>query len=61
MTEPLPFLNPCPFCKKQAGITWHVGHYSQPWIVECSQCFAQGPHAETEREAILAWNAGAKE
>jgi len=59
MTEPLPAFNPCPFCKKHAGIAWHVD-YAQPWIVECSQCFAQGPHALTEREAILAWNEGSK-
>ena len=56
MTDPLP----CPICGCSQIIAWHIGHYSQPWIVECPRCLAGGPHAETEVEAIDRWNVGAK-
>ena len=51
----------CPFCKCKHTMTWHIGHYNKPWVVECMECSAQGPHAETEEEAIELWNKGAIE
>ena len=51
---------PCPFCGGDQTTPGHIGHYIKPWVVECWDCNAQGPHAETEREAILAWNEGSK-
>ena len=57
MTDPIP----CPFCGCGQTMTWHIGHYSKPWIVECPRCLAAGPHAETEAEAIDRWNARPKE
>ena len=59
MSEINPDMKPCPFCGHQ-GMTWHIDR-EVPWVVECTCCFARGPRATTEREAILAWNAGAKE
>ena len=52
MTE----LKPCPFCGCKDVLRWHVGHYDKPWIVECVGCLADGPHADTEKEAIELWN-----
>lgn len=46
----------CPFCKKFLTMTWHIGHFSKPWVVECYACGAQGPYASTEDEAIELWN-----
>lgn len=46
----------CPFCGCNKAMTWHIGHYDKPWVVECMDCSAQGPHAETEEEAIRLWN-----
>ena len=52
---------PCPFCGGDQTTTWHIGHYIKPWVVECWDCNAQGPHAETEAEAVDKWNARAQE
>ena len=60
-TNPLPKAKPCPFCKCDQPMTWHIGHYDKPWIVECPRCSAQGPHADTEKEAIELWNRRVKE
>lgn len=49
-------LEPCPFCRKQLAITWHIGHFTKPWVVECYGCGAQGPRAYDEKEAIELWN-----
>ncbi len=46
----------CPFCGCKQMMTWHIGHYDKPWIAECCRCQAQGPHADTEKEAIELWN-----
>ncbi len=47
---------PCPFCKCGKVMAWHIGHYKKPWVIECCECQAQGPHAETEDEAFRLWN-----
>ena len=52
---------PCPFCGGDQTTTWHIGHYDKPWVVECWDCGAQGPHAETEAEAVDRWNERTKE
>lgn len=46
----------CPFCGWGRMMTWHIGHYEKPWVVECGRCQAQGPHAYTEEEAMELWN-----
>lgn len=57
MTE----IKPCPFCECGQMMTWHIGHFAKPWIVECTKCSASGPHADTEKEAIELWNKGVRE
>lgn len=47
---------PCPFCNCSQIMTWHIGHYDKPWVAECPRCLADGPHADTEKEAIELWN-----
>lgn len=47
---------PCPFCKCSQIMTWHIGHYDKPWVAGCLGCLADGPHADTEEEAIEKWN-----
>lgn len=49
-------LKRCPFCKSKHTMTWHIGHYDKPWLVECMECSANGPLAGTEKEAIKLWN-----
>ena len=58
MTEEL---KPCPFCGCDQVLTWHIGHYDRPWVVECWRCQTQGPHAITEDVAIKLWNERVKE
>ena len=55
-TKPLPERKPCPFCKCNHTMTWHIGHYNKPWFVECVECSATGPRALTEEKAIELWN-----
>ena len=52
MTE----LKPCPFCKCEYLMTSKFGYYATTWIVECTQCYAEGPYADTEEKAIELWN-----
>lgn len=47
---------PCPFCGSKQTMTWHIGHFTKPWVVECCECGAQGPHAYDEQESIEKWN-----
>ena len=54
-------LKHCPFCGGQSIMTWHIGHYHRPWVVECTKCHAQGPHADTESESEELWNGRVKE
>ena len=63
ITYPQPAIErkPCPFCKCNKTMTWHIGHYDKPWLVECMECSASGPHADTEEEAIELWNRRANE
>ncbi len=49
-------VKPCPFCGYDLAITWHVGHFTKPWVVECCGCAAQGPHGYDEKEAVELWN-----
>lgn len=49
-------LKPCPFCNCSQIMTWHIGHYDKPWVAECTRCLADGPHADTEEQAIEYWN-----
>lgn len=58
---PLPKAKPCPFCKCDQTMTWHIGHFNKPWIVECYNCSASGPHGCDEKEAIELWNRRAGE
>lgn len=53
--------HPCPFCGGDQTTTWHIGHLINPWVVECWDCGARGPRAETEAEAVDKWNERAKE
>lgn len=46
----------CPFCGCKHPTTWHIGHYIKPWVVECRECQATGPHGCDEKEAIELWN-----
>lgn len=54
-------LRPCLFCGCTQIMTWHIGHYDKPWVAECARCLADGPHADTEEEAIEKWNRRANE
>lgn len=54
-------LKPCPFCGWKRTMTWHIGHYEKPWVVECCRCKAQGSHADTEEDAVELWNGRVKE
>lgn len=42
---------PCPFCK---SINFGLND-TKEWVA-CSKCWAEGPFAATEEEAIAAWN-----
>jgi hypothetical protein len=44
-------LLPCPFC----GAEGENGH-TAVWWVSCVECGADGPTADTEGEAAVAWN-----
>ena len=57
MTKP----KPCPFCGCKQMMTWHIGHHDKPWLVECNECSANVPLADTEEEAIELWNRRVKE
>ena len=46
----------CPFCGAKHPMTWHTGHFTKPWTVECRECRAAGPHGYDEKEAIELWN-----
>lgn len=56
-------LRPCPFCGSRRWSAWHLGYLppETPWVVECGGCFAQGPRAATEEEALTKWGKEAKE
>jgi Lar family restriction alleviation protein len=56
MTEREEALLPCPFC----GVSPFAPIYDD-WpinkhFVICDECATEGPHADTEAEAIAAWN-----
>ena len=48
-----PELEPCPFCGERRGATYKGYKW---WRVECATCHAEGPEADTEPEAVAAWN-----
>lgn len=53
-------LETCPFCKSRCVTGWteEDGNNvtTDAWI-ECDDCFAKGPTADTMDEAIAKWNA----
>lgn len=50
-------LRPCPFCGSRRWSAWHLGYLppETPWVVACEGCFAEGPRAATEEEALSKW------
>lgn len=44
---------PCPFCPGAGRTAWRMG---DRWAVQCDNCLAYGPPAETEAGAIRNWN-----
>ena len=55
------YLTDCPFCGCNQMYTEYNPPYHKPWVVECCKCHAQGPHADTEKEALNLWNERVKE
>lgn len=53
-------LSHCPFCKSRCVTGWTEtdsnGVTTDAWI-ECDDCFARGPQADTDEEAAVKWNA----
>ena len=55
-------LKPCPFCCIDDEITRHIftekNDYSgwKEYFIHCGICGAQGPRANTRKQAIDAWN-----
>ena len=48
-------IKPCPFCDCEITTTDELSEGS--WVVICRVCDACGPVAQTEKLAILSWNA----
>lgn len=46
----------CPFCGHKGTMAWYIGNFFKPWLIECNNCGARGPYAETEEEAVELWN-----
>lgn len=55
------YLTNCPFCGCGQLYTLCIELHDKPWVVECCRCHAQGPHADTEKEAFNLWNERVKE
>lgn len=54
--------NPCPWCGGQASVK-RIDFLGPDYFVSCAnlqRCFSSGPTAESEAEAIAAWNRVAK-
>ena len=51
----------CPFCGCGQMYTVCNVLHDKSWVVECCKCHAQGPHADTEKEALNLWNERVKE
>jgi Lar family restriction alleviation protein len=53
-------LEPCPYCGYDSQTTDNYRNFigKLMWFVRCqtSNCFASGPEAKTEAEAVAAWN-----
>jgi hypothetical protein len=46
-------INPCPFCDSdETGVTQHSVEFN----VNCTNCWAEGPLADTPEQAVAAWN-----
>ena len=54
--NPLPEINPCPFCGYDAGL--YMTFKYEYNIVVCARktCGAKGPRRKTKHAAIKAWN-----
>jgi Lar family restriction alleviation protein len=54
MTKPIQpeSVEPCPFCGSEDCAAEGI----ISWAVDCRECLARGPFADTEAEAITAWN-----
>jgi hypothetical protein len=53
----LPAPMPCPFCKRTDCTIITRGDKDDPsYIVECSYCGSEAPHAQTKLEAAQLWN-----
>ena len=55
------YLADCPFCGCGQMYTVCNALHDKSWVVECCKCHAQGPHADTEKEALNLWNERVKE
>lgn len=51
----------CPFCGYPLVRMVYMEEDNKTWAVECSRCHAQGPHANTEDDALNLWNERVKE
>jgi Lar family restriction alleviation protein len=51
-------MKPCPFCKSKDILIRGIdeSHKNPPFWVECMECMATGPEAETEEKAVELWN-----
>jgi hypothetical protein len=57
MTKPSAKLKPCPFQHKHTKPFEKVCQYPLGrYYVRCSFCLAHGPAADTEWDAVAAWN-----
>ena len=50
-------LKPCPFCKEKENLSVNKDNsLVKNKFVQCFECYATGPRAKTDEEAIYLWN-----
>jgi len=52
MRDKMVLIKKCPFCGHKAQLI----SACKPRFIYCENCFAQGPHAENEKDAAALWN-----
>jgi Lar family restriction alleviation protein len=48
-------MKPCPFCG-QKELELMDGFVTSEIVVQCPNCYAEGPHGSSEAEAIALWD-----
>lgn len=47
----------CLYCGSNESSLWQENFDGQEWhIVLCKNCYSQGPHGESEKDAVDKWN-----